>query len=214
VARVLDSLLQADGAAAFAPILPAVLEMAAGGSAQKVFALQVLTSYAEAVAELDPPFLESVLQLALAVCEEELESDGFYAIKVFVDRARDVVVAHMGEVMDCINRRLDAPKKPRSSDGRRVMDCCVACLGKVVTKIIDDAFPVEEYVGKVLQWMPAGVDMAENNNFLTFFLWIAVRQGAMEAFGNELCGVFVRLFTMSERELGLCGIEENIWRAV
>jgi hypothetical protein len=210
VARVLDSLLRADGAAEVAPLLPAVLELAAGGSAQRVFALQVLTSYAEVVAELGQPFIESVLQLALDICQEELESDGFYAIKVFVDRARDVVVAHMGEIMDCINRRLDAPKKARSDDGRRVMDCCVACLGKIVTEIVDEAFPVEEYVGKVLQWMPAGVDMAENSDLLSFFLWIAVRQGAMEAFGGELCGVMVRLFARSKEELGHCGIDPEM----
>jgi hypothetical protein len=210
VARVIHSLLRADGGAAFAPLLPAILELAAGESAQKVFALQVLTSYAEAIAELDTRFLESVLQLALGVCEEELESDGFYAIKVLVDRARDVVVAHMSEVMDCINRRLDAPKKPKSDDGRRVMDCCVACLGKVVTEIVDEAFPVEDYVGKVLQWIPAGVDMAENSDLLSFFLWIAVKHGAMEAFGTDLCAVMVRLFARSEEELGHCGIEAEM----
>jgi hypothetical protein len=207
--EAIDAIVTADHAL-FAPLLPHVLALAQGRDADlKEFAVSVLADYAAAARPVPPDFVHALFELALDVCAGPERSEGFVAIATLARAAPELAREFVPAIVQRISERISVARRPKSDGRIRALECAIACLGTVVIDLIGDGFPVGDYVGRVLPWIPAEFDSTQNEQLMTFFLWIANRPGALQQWGAELCGVLVRLFAQSPAHLAKCGIEEE-----
>jgi hypothetical protein len=206
--EAIGAIVAAD-ASLFAPLLRPVLALAQDDDVNtKAFAISVLTDYATASSAPSEDFLRGLLQLALSVCADPGHTEGFAAIVGLVGVARDLVHEVLPSILQLITERLSPPRRQKSEHTHRIMEHCIACLGKLVIDIIGDDFPISDFVGRILPWMPATAEPSQNPLIMNFFMWIALRPGALEAYGVELCAVLVRLFGQSPADPAETGLDD------
>jgi hypothetical protein len=80
--------------------------------------------------------------------------------------------------------------------------------------IVGDEFPIMNYMKRVLEFIPAGVDDDENADLISFVFWMLNKEGSVKEFGFDFLAVFVRLFWKSESELKDSSIDEDVLHAL
>jgi hypothetical protein len=188
-------------------LLPVVFELSQSESfANKLFALDVLSSYAEVAPGPGAAFLGGLLGLALAVAGDENGAGGFNTITKLVKSAPDLVRENVSQIIELVNRRLLAETQRKSTAAVLALDTSVACLGAVAMGLVGDDFPLAEYVPKILMAIPARIDKSQNLVMFQFLIWICNRPGVIAAFAQEILGPFVRLFAQPLTDIEHSGL--------
>ncbi|KAH0792910.1 hypothetical protein GPJ56_003174 [Histomonas meleagridis] len=192
----------------FTNVIPEVLRYAKSNDINnQTFSLEILEKYCEKALNITPDFLQSILQLSLNVIQNN-ESIGFYCIKRFVTICPDLIKANLEQILQISSAKLTEKKRKVSSKILAMCDNCVTAIGAIAMNILQDQFPLQQYMHILLEKMPAQVDEAENPDMFVLFFWI-LEKGINEIVPDAIA-VLARLFARSPQQLAETSLSPEV----
>ena len=158
---------------------------------------------------LNDEFKRNTFILALDAAQKWNSPFAFGIFKQLAIKAPQIIQGDLEKVLHLIKEQLES-SEAKSDELMSIQDNAVSALGMIAMKIMQNNFPIQEFLASALKNMPAQLEAEENNDHIDFFFWLYQHAGNNQTL-HLFAPVPIRLFSDPIEQLEeYCVSQENI----